>query len=74
MLAARRVYRDKVDATEVNRQSDLPLEHLKKWVAFLEPSKEPRPYLADWEAADDASLAAVAKARSATGSPGQVIR
>ena len=38
---------------------DCAAEVLEKWAAFLEPTAEARPYLDEWTAADDDSLAAV---------------
>src|SRR5207249_4123944 len=62
MIAARRVYRDKADVAAVSREKDLNPEVLKKWVSFLEPSAEARPYLQEWEQANDETVAAVAQA------------
>jgi len=62
MIAARRIYRDKADLAEVSREKSLLPEVLKKWVSFLEPSAEARPYLQEWEAAGDDTVAAVAQA------------
>ena len=62
MLAARRVYRDKADVAALSRERGLLPDVLKKWVSFLEPSAELRPYLQEWEAATDDTVGAVAQA------------
>jgi hypothetical protein len=72
MLAARRVYRDKADPAAVSTERNLSPQILEKWVSFLEPSVEARPYLKEWEDANDDTVAAVAQSfqkRIETGRP-----
>ncbi len=61
MIAARRIYRDKADPALVSKERGLRPDVLKKWVSFLEPTADLRPYLDEWNSASDGSLAAVAQ-------------
>ena len=62
MLAARRVYRDKADVAQVAQEKSLRPDVLKRWVSFLEPAAEVKAYLDEWNAANEASLPALAQA------------
>src|SRR6266478_9001780 len=61
MLAAQLVYQDKADAAQVAREKNLREDVLRKWVEYLKPSHESRPYLNAWRAANAENRAADAQ-------------
>jgi hypothetical protein len=61
MIAALRIYRDKVDLALISGEKGLLPDVLKKWVSFLEPTAEVRPYLQEWDSANSGSGASVAQ-------------
>jgi cytochrome c553 len=62
MLAAYRVYQDRADPVQISREKNLLPDVLKKWVSFLEPTAEVRPYLKEWSEAAGNGLAVAAQA------------
>jgi len=56
MIAARRVYLEGATVTEVARKGGLQEKTLKKWVDYLKPNDEFRPYLDRWYRADSSNL------------------
>ena len=48
MLAARRVYRDSVPLADAASEKNLKLDVLRKFVDYLKPGPQSRPYLDEW--------------------------
>lgn len=61
MVAARRVYAGGKPAEELARESGLDLAVLEKWVTFLKPNEEVRPYLERWHGVSESSANEVAR-------------